>query len=43
MKETYLAVHPTSAKIFFENLLTDKKAVDSTPKYSLLTGDKNQA
>ena len=25
------------------NLLADRKAVDSTPKYSLLAGDKNQA
>ena len=28
---------------FFVNLLADRKAVDSTPKYSLLAGDKNQA
>ena len=27
---------------FFVNLLADRKAVDSTPKYSLLAGDKNQ-
>ena len=28
---------------FFVNLLADWKAVDSTPKYSLIAGDKNQA
>ena len=28
---------------FFVNLLADRKAVDSTPKYSLLAGEKNQA
>ena len=28
---------------FFVNLLADRKAVDSTPKYSLLAGDNNQA
>ena len=28
---------------FFVNLLADRKAVDSTPRYSLLAGDKNQA
>ena len=28
---------------FFVNLLADKKAVDSTPKHSLLPGDTNQA
>ena len=27
---------------FFVNLLTDRKVVDSTPKYSLLVGDTNQ-
>ena len=27
----------------FVNLLADRKAVDSAPKYSLLAGDKNQA
>ena len=42
-KKTYLAVHLTSGQIFFENLLADRKAVDSTPKYSLLAGDTNQA
>ena len=42
-KKTYLAVHLTSGQILFENLLADRKAVDSTPKYSLLAGDKNQA
>ena len=28
---------------FFVNLMADRKAVDSTPKYSLLDGDTNQA
>ena len=28
---------------FFVHLLPDRKAVDSTPKYSLLSGDKSQA
>ena len=28
---------------FFANFLADRKAVDSTPKSSLLAGDKNQA
>ena len=28
---------------FFVNLLTERKVVDSTPKYSLLAGDINQA
>ena len=28
---------------FFVNLLADRKAVDSSAKYSLLAGDKNQA
>ena len=28
---------------FFVSLLADRKAVDSTPKYSLLDGDTNQA
>ena len=28
---------------FFENLLADRKAVDSTPEYSLLAGDAKQA
>ena len=27
---------------FFENLLAYRKAVDSTPDYSLIAGDKNQ-
>ena len=27
----------------FVNLLAHRKAVDSTPKYYLLAGDKNQA
>ena len=39
-KYIYLAVHLTSGKI---NLLGDRKAVDSTPKYYLLAGDTNQA
>ena len=43
MKKTYLAVHLTSGQILLENLLAGRKAVDSTPKYSLLAGDKNQA
>ena len=41
--KTYLAVHLTSGKIFLVNLLADSKAADSTPKYSLLAGDTNQA
>ena len=42
-KKTYLAVHLTSGYRFFVNLLADRKAVDSTPKYYLLAGDTNQA
>ena len=42
-KKTYLAVHLTSGYRFFVNLLADRKAVDSTPKYYLLDGDTNQA
>ena len=41
---TYLAVSSSYQRVdFFVNLLADRKAVDSTPKYSLLAGDKNQA
>ena len=29
--------------VFCVNLLVDRKAVDSTPEYSLLPGDTNQA
>ena len=43
MKKTYSAVRLTSGYIFFVNLLADRKAVDSTQKYYLLTGDTNQA
>ena len=42
MKKTHLAVHLTSVQ-FFENLLADREAVDSTPEYFLLVGDTNQA
>ena len=43
-KKTYLAVSSSYQWVdFFVNLLADRKAVDSTPKYSLLAGDKNQA
>ena len=28
---------------FFVNLLAEREAVDSTPKYYLLAGDENQA
>ena len=43
MKKTYLAVHLTPVSSFFEKLLADRKAVDSTPEYSLLAEDTNQA
>ena len=37
MKKTYLAVSSSYQWVdFFVNLLADRKAVDSTPKYSLL-------
>ena len=43
MKKPYLAVHLIYQWIdFFENLQADRKAVDSTPKYDLLAGEKNQ-
>ena len=44
MKKTYLAVSSSDQSVdFFVNLLADRKAVDLTPKYSLLDGDTNQA
>ena len=45
MKKTYLAVHLIyqCAVDRFENLLAGRKTVDSTPKYSLLAEDENQA
>ena len=44
MKKTYLAVNSSYQWVdIFVNLLADRKAVDLTPKYSLLAGDANQA
>ena len=44
-KKKYLAVVNLLPAVgrFFMNLLTDRKAVGSTQKYSLLAGDINQA
>ena len=44
MKKTYLADSLSYQSVdFFVNLLADRKAVDSTPKDSLLALDTNQA
>ena len=44
IKKTYLAVSSSDQLVdFFVNLLADRKAVDLTPKYSLLDGNTNQA
>ena len=44
-KKKYLAVVNLSPAVggFFMNLLTDRKAVEATQKYSLLVGDINEA
>ena len=44
-EKKYLAVVNLSPAVggFFMNLLTDRKAVEATQKYSLLVGDINEA
>ena len=42
MKRTYLAVTSSYQWVdFFVNLLVDRKAVESTPRYNMLAGDTN--
>ena len=43
MKKTFSSTSHLPMCSFFENLLADRKVVDSTPEYSLLAGDANQA